>query len=262
MLHRNGTPPPSATIGKRAAPAPPRTEFPPELPADSPRALIFNLARQKAAGLPLLRWIYWLLLAAALACLLLPTIGAGVAIVCLLGLAGLWLWHLVERRRSYVHFTPAAAPVVLPAALPPSAKLPVYVSGLLAVDVKVRQFAGLPGFYRTFATREHALIGQVRRRRFAGMGAWPEEEEGLWYAFFSAGQVHSVRTGEIAFGRRSLPGFVVEYTPAQPLGGRRRRKPQRLTIYAAFPEQADYAAALADLAVEPLAIQQEAKSDQ
>jgi hypothetical protein len=137
--------------------------------------------------------------------------------------------------------------------LAPNSKLPVYVSGLLAVDTKVRRFAGLPGFYRTFATREHALLCQARPRRFLGLATWPEDEEGLWYAFFYAHQVRRLETGLIAFDQAQFPGLLIEYQPDKPLDGRARRGgPPRVTLYVAFPHAADYQTALADLMVEPL----------
>jgi hypothetical protein len=251
MLHRNGTPPTATAADKQTASAPPRTEFPPNRPIDSSRALIYSLTRRQFVGLPLIRWLYGLLLAAALLCLLLPSYGGWAATAMLALAAALWVWQWTARRGSYVRFTPLPAPPVEPRPLLPSAKLPVYVSGLLAVENKARLFGGLPGFYRTFGTREHALICQVRR---AGLTSWPEEELGLWYAFFTAGHVHGLRTGEIAFDRRSLPGFALDYTPPQPLGGKKKRRPQRLTLYVAFPQAADFYTALADLAVEPLQV--------
>ena len=132
----------------------------------------------------------------------------------------------------------------------------MYVSGLLAVGNKVRRFGGLPGFYRTFATREHALLCQVRPRRLVGLVAWPAEEVGLWYAFFTAADIHAIHPGLIAFDRQPLYAFALDYTPAKPLGGKKRRRPQRLTLYVAFTQEADFYAALADLAVEPLAATQ------
>jgi hypothetical protein len=145
----------------------------------------------------------------------------------------------------------AGAPMAWP--LPPNAKLPVYVSGQLSVDTKVRRFAALPGFYRTFATREHALLCQARKRRFLGLATWPEEEEGLWYAFFYAHQVQRLQTGQVAFDGAQFQGFMLEYQPDKPLDGKtRRRGPQRITLFVAFPKAADYQAALADLMVEPI----------
>jgi hypothetical protein len=204
------------------------------------------------AGLPALRWLYGLLCCLPLLALLLPMPWPFLGVLGPLLLIALWLWAWAARRGSYVRFTPLPASPVTPRPLPPSAKLPVYVSGLLAVENKVRPFGGLPGFYRTFATREHALICQARRRD--GLATWPEEEVGLWYAFFTAAHVHGLCTGAIAFDRTTLPGFALDYTPPQPLGGKKRRRPQRLTLYVAFANPADFQAALADLAVEPLKV--------
>lgn len=258
MLHRNGTPP-TPIIEKAPPPALPRTEFLPDLPIDTPRALIYHLSRQQVAGLPLLRWLYGLSGLIPLLALLLPMPWPWLGVLSPLLILALWLWEWTARQQNYVHFTPLPPPPVIPMALPPSAKLPVYVSGLLAVENKARVFGGLPGFYRTFGTREHALLCQARSRRWFKLAGWPVEEEGLWYAFFTAAHVHGVQTGAIAFDRRSLPGFALDYTPAQPLS-KRRRKPQRLTLYVAFGRQEDFQAALADLAVEPLTISSPSKT--
>jgi len=253
MLHRNGTPP-TPVLEKALPPVPPRTEFLPDLPIDTPRALIYHLSRQQVAGLPVLRWLYLLIGACTLLTLFLPTPWLWLGVLSPLSITALWLWEWSARRRNYIHFTPLPPPPVVPVALSPSVKLPVYVSGLLAVENKARPFAGVPGFYRTFGTREHALLCQARRRSLLKLASWPAEEEGLWYAFFTAAHVHGLQTGVIAFDRRSLPGFALDYTPAQPLGSKRRRKPQRLTLYVAFPRQEDFQAALGDLAVEPITI--------
>ena len=157
-------------------------------------------------------------------------------------------------------YAPASAPAIAPGSwcqtepwpLPPAAKLPVYVSGFLSVDTKVRRFAALPGFYRTFATREHALLCQARPRRFGGLATWPEEEEGLWYAFFYARHVRHLQIGEIAFDRERFQGLRIEYEPDRPLDGKSKRRYHRITLYIAFPQAADCQAALADLMVEPI----------
>lgn len=251
MLHRNGTPP-DATLDKAPPPVPPRTAFLPERPVDSPRALLYHLARRQLLGLPLIRWLYLLLcLTPLLMTLLLPLPWSFVGGLGPLLLIGLWLWEWSARKQGYVRFTPLPAPPVTPKPLPPKAKLPVYVSGLLAVENKARPFAAVPGFYRTFNTREHALLCRVRAQGITGLGAWPPDEEGLWYAFFTADHVHSVRTGIIAFDRTPMAGFAVDYTPPQPLDGKRRRRPQRQTLYVAFPQPEDFQTALADLAVDP-----------
>lgn len=259
MLHRNGAPPAHHPT-KHTAAASVRSEFPPERPIDSAHAVAYLLSRLQVGGVPVRRWLAWLLGAAGLLALLRPGGGVPYALLALVLLGAFWLWQWAAQRRGYVRFSALAVAPPHPLPLEPATKLPVYVSGLLAVGNKVRRFAGLPGFYRTFGTREHALLCQVRPRRLAGLAAWPEEEKGLWYAFFAGAEIHAVHPGLIAFDRQSLRGFALDYTPAQPLGGKGRRRPQRLTLYVAFTQEADFYAALADLAVEPLATIQEKRS--
>ena len=250
--------------GKAVSPAA-RTEFLPDRPVDTLRALGYHLERERLAGLPVIRWLYGLLVVLTLVLLLRPGVGWWLAGGVVLMMGALWLWLRVLRRRDFVHFTPQANAEVsgeeTPGPLKPAAKLPVYVSGFLSVDTRVRRFAALPGFYRTFATREHALMCQARPHRFGRVAAWPEEEQGLWYAFFQASQVRSLQTGAITFDRASYRGLKVEYEPAQPLDGKSKRRYRRVTLYLAFPEAADCRAALADLMVEPLPAAQAQSSE-
>jgi hypothetical protein len=257
MLHRNGTPP-SSDLPRATPPiAAVRTEFPPDRPVDTLGAFAYQLSRQGIAGFPLIRWLYGLLLAGALLLpFFAPVLGWWGSAGVLLLAAALWLWQRLARARGYIRFTPEAhaTRTVLPQPLAPADKLPVYVTGTLSVERKVRHFAALPGFYRTFATREHALLCQVRPRRFGGLASWPEEEEGLWYAFFYARQVRRLQRGRIVFDRAACEGFLLEYEPDMPLDGKSKRR-QRITLYVAFPHAADCDAAIADLLMEPLPLE-------
>ena len=53
MLHRNGTSPAPDAVRGRSADLPRATEFPPDRPIDTPRALAYHLSRQQLAGFPL-----------------------------------------------------------------------------------------------------------------------------------------------------------------------------------------------------------------
>lgn len=254
MLHRNGTPPAPDAVRPKAPASAARTEFLPDRPVDTLRALAYHLSRQQLVGFPLIRWLYALLLILALLLpFLWPPSGWWGALGALLAAAALWFWLFRARSEAYVRFTPEphTSHPEAPSPLAPADKLPVYVSGTLSVDNKVRRFAALPGFYRTFATREHALLCQARPRRFGGLAAWPEEEEGLWYAFFTARQVRRLQRGAIAFDRQPFEGLLLEYEPDKPLDGKSKRR-TRVTLYIAFPQPEDCRAALADLRVEPL----------
>lgn len=265
MLHRNGTPPPHDLTRGQAVPPAARTEFLPDRPVNTPRAVAYHLDRERLAGIPVIRWLYGLLIVLALVLLLRPGAGWWFAGGLLVVMVALWVWLRVLRSRDFVRFAPQPRSAVTgpekPWPLKPADKLPVYVSGFLSVDTKVRRFAALPGYYRTFATREHALLCQARPRRFGRLAVWPEEEQGLWYAFFHPGQVRSLQAGEISFDRARLPGLKVEYEPAQPLDGKSKRRYRRITLYLAFPQAADCQAALADLTAEPILAAQAQSSE-
>jgi hypothetical protein len=160
------------------------------------------------------------------------------------------------RRHGFVYFTPAALPSVRPNPMLPAAKIPVYVTGWLHVQNRVRHFAGLPGFYRTFATREHALFCLVRPASAPALLTWPDDEEGLWYAFFYPDQIDDVKAGQVAFGRRTLPGLVLDYRPIEVTDGKQGHHPKRATMYLAFAGEAERDKVLADLLVEIDTIQQ------
>ena len=128
-------------------------------------------------------------------------------------------------------------------------KRQVYVTGALSVQEKMRPFTALSGFYRSFATREHALLCRVQERRVLGIATWPEEEVGLWYAFFTPQQVITIQPGTQTIGRRPLLALAVTYWPTPPLAAKPRQMPAT-TLYLAFPNSDDHAAVLADLIVD------------
>lgn len=70
------------------------------------------------------------------------------------------------RKRDFVNFQATALPTTSPSLLNPAHKLPIYATGLFSVENKYQRYTWLPGFYRTFATREHALLCQVAARKF------------------------------------------------------------------------------------------------
>jgi hypothetical protein len=252
MLHQNGTTPaPRTTRGAFAAQ---RTEFLPDRPADSSRAVAYLLARRQLLGLPLQRWLYGVVAFLVLVWLLarFPAPGWAVA-VGLWAILGMWLWARQGRTGHYVRFLPGDLPnAVTPVALDADAKLPLYVSGWLTVQNKAQQFAGVPAFYRTFPTREHALLCRVRARTAWGVVEWPPEEVGLWYAFFRPEQIIAVRPGTVQFDQEALPGVVVDYRPTDPALLKKRRQAQQTTVYLAFPDAMTRNDVLADLLVETI----------
>lgn len=247
MSSHNGAPIASA---KPLAAAQPTTTFLPDLPLTSWRDWLYALTHAQWLGLTLIRWLYLVLSALAGGWLLFALPGGWPISLGWLAVAG-GLWGLARyaRRRRFTRFRTTATTLPAPAKMALADKRPLYITGALSVEAKVRSFTALPGFYRSFATREHALIGRVMPRRVAALAAWPEDEIGLWYAFFTPPQIIAVAPGQQQIGRQWLLALAVTYRPA-PLPNARRRTPNATTLYLAFPDPDDYTAVLADLLVE------------
>jgi hypothetical protein len=165
-----------------------------------------------------------------------------------LGGAALAVTVREQQRRHFSTFQPQMQPLPAPRPMPPAEKRAVYVTGILSVEQKSRSFIALPGFYRTFATREHALLCQVQARPLLRFAAWPEDEIGLWYAFFMPDQILAIQPGLQRIGRQSLPALALTVRPAP--NAAKRRPAAAETLYLAFPDAGDFAAVCADLRIE------------
>jgi hypothetical protein len=247
--HVNGKPLAPPKTGGASVVSHPRTVFPSIRLRLSWPTLFYHASRAQWGGFRLIRLPQWLLLAVALLCILAPLPGRwwiATGCICLLVVLQWSLFRL--QRRDFVTFRPAAMPAVQPEVLPASEKLPIFATGHFTVQDKNQRFTWLPGFYRTFATREHALLCQLAERPLAGVANWPETEVGLWYIFFMPEAIRELRWGKLAFGRTALPAIAVTYVPAEERADRRRSTGLRLeTIYLAFTDEQTGRTILADL---------------
>lgn len=211
--------------------------------------LFYRLTRHEFAGLRLLRWLQIDLLLLGSAALLgwLPGgwLIAGAASALILGLfVGQRHWQ----SRDFVEFTPAEMPLVTPATLPTSAKLPIWASGYFNVENKHRHFTWLQGFFRTFPSREHAVICLNQPTSFLGLGRSPASSAGMWYCFFKPEAVLDIHWGEIRFGNESHPGLAITHLVLLPK--RNFFQPERQVqkrVYLACSKRKDTLTILADL---------------
>ncbi|MEZ4865452.1 MAG: hypothetical protein R3C14_29350 [Caldilineaceae bacterium] len=227
----------------------PRTEFPQAHLTHSLRSLLYYSSRLLLGGIPLLRWLMGVdvVLAVVWAVGKLP--GQWWVVALLLALlsallAALHYW----RRRDFVTLVVEQPPIPVPAPLPAQEKLPLYVTGYFGVENKYQRFTWLPGFYRTFATREHALLCQVTPRQSLPLGRWPGEEVGLWYIFFMPRDISRVAWGQLCFGRRAQRMIAITHQITIPKRGRFRPEQQREeTVYLALESETDALTIWADL---------------
>jgi hypothetical protein len=154
----------------------------------------------------------------------------------------LWIGQIVlglrYQQRHYVTFSPTQQPVLNDVPLDISEKLSIYATGLLSVEGRYQRFSLLPGFYRTFATGEHAILCRVQERNWLGLLSWPPEEAGMWYAFVTPADIQRLTWGELHFGPHAYAALAVEYQLEMPPGPRRKHTEIRQEIlYLASPDR-------------------------
>jgi hypothetical protein len=172
---------------------------------------------------------------------------AVLALLLLGGVALLWLAEWAARR-MYIVFEPdsAAAPPD-GKTLAPDDKVLTHVTARFEVAGKTHFFAGLLAYWRTFATREHAVMAIVHESRFLLVGRMPEQDVGMWYVFFRPERVESVSVGKLTFGANRRPALRVVHcgVPPAPSG-----RPNRGIVYLAFDDESARASVWADLLVD------------
>jgi len=233
---------------------------------------VHQLHRHHWAGAPLDRWIAVLLVIVAglMTIRWLPGGLRGVAVcgglVLLLFLVQSWAerrLYLVFRRDGQPAGQRPGAPI-----LNPMDKLLVRASGLFEVEGKEQTFTELQAYFRSFETREHAVMAIVPPSNFLALGNWPDHEIGMWYMFFANKELRQIEPGRVCFGARERPALrieverelPVESSPLDVWGGyrtaRRRAKPKtrRATIYLSFDSDDSRQRILDDLAADAAAL--------
>ena len=104
----------------------------------------------------------------------------------------------------------------------------------------------LTAYWRTFGSREHAIMAIQHASRFL-LGSLPAEQIGMWYIFFKPEDVESVAAGTVAFGGLRRPGLRVVYLRAPASDGKKPKKPVREPVHLAFETEAARDRVWADL---------------
>jgi hypothetical protein len=150
----------------------------------------------------------------------------------LLTVSGWW-----ARRQQYVAFARQRLPAPSPTPLDPKDKIPSRATGLFEVQGKVQTFSELPAFFRTFATREHAVVAFSQPSRWLLLGRWPQHEVGMWYIFFRPEAIRDVAAGLLRFGHHARPALRLAIR-----AGKRTQ-----TVYLSFDSDEDRGRVWADI---------------
>ncbi len=190
-------------------------------------------------GLPASRYLAFLWLSITILAALGVIPGGWITITLVLLLWGAQIvLGLRYQRQQYVSFASTPLPALTAQPLEIADKLPIFATGLLNVEGRYKRYTLLPGFYRTFATSEHALLCRVQERSWLAMLSWPREDSGMWYAFIHPNDIHRLSWGEIRFGSNTYPAVAVEYQLEIPSTQRRKNAEIRSeTVYLACADQ-------------------------
>lgn len=180
------------------------------------------LAQWLLRGRPLLPLWHWVVLASLFV--------SGLGVLMLRGWAA---------RRSYVVFSSESArPAPAPGVLAPDDKVALRATGRFEVEGRTAFFASLQAYWRTFATREHAIMAIRNPSRFLLLGSVPTEQLGMWYMFIPAQAVEGVTAGRLAFGPDNGPALRVVYRRvSRDRDARKATKPVRETVYLMFDDE-------------------------
>lgn len=190
-------------------------------------------------------WLIFILLLAAILALLdvLPggwPLAALVGLLILALLASQW-W---ANRRFYVHFIPAEETTPATGAQPPlwpRDKLPLQATGHFAVEGRRQRLTGLVAYYRTFETREHAIMARCTPTKYLG-GRLDSRYLSMWYIFIKPPALKRVQPGMLYFGNRPQRALRLDYVETD-----ERDRVRAAHCYLVFDDEADRQRAYEDL---------------
>lgn len=202
--------------------------------------LCYQLRGHRWNGWPLDYWLALLLvLLAGLASL--DVIPGGPAVIYIVAglLVLLWAAMFWARRHRHIVFVPEDDLAIPGAAAPlqPTDKIEVRATGRFEVEGKEQTFSEILAYFRTFGTREHAVMAIVPPSRFLLLGTWPEEDVGMWYIFFQPKHIASLEPGTLLFTGEPRPALRIVYN----LGDAQE------TVYLSFHDRASRQRIWADL---------------
>ncbi len=204
--------------------------------------VLYNLKRHRFIGWPLLRWLRLVTLAIGIY-LVLARVSVWLAATAFALLALSLLLELLLERASYVEFAPSQVPLPRPARMFPEEKVGLRATGHFGVEGKWKTFVDLEAYFRTFNSREHAIMAWVPPSRYMAIGRWPRDELGLWYIFFTHDQILEITPGIVGFSGSRGHGLRIRYV--EPAEG--KKKSAESTVFLSFSTEQDREKVWADL---------------
>ena len=207
--------------------------------------LLHNLRHHAWGDIPLLALVILLLL------LLAPLFyfgvlpgGVALAVSMLVLILLLLLSNWWAKRHFYVVFEALESVNVSSslAALEPKDKVLLRATGEFTVKGETKRFTDLLAYYRTFETREHAIMARKTPSRFLGLGRSRPDLLGMWYIFFMPEHLNAVTRGRLYFGAVPNPALRLDYVHFNKKG-----KAKDAVAYLSFETEKSMQQVLADL---------------
>lgn len=169
--------------------------------------------------------------------------GAALAVTMLALILLLLLSNWWGKRYFYVLFKPleSVGEAGSLAALDPKDKVLVHATGVFNVEGETKRFTDLLAYYRTFETREHAIMARKTPSRFL-LGRSRPDLLGMWYIFFMPEHLHAVTPGRLYFGAVPSPALRLDYVRFNKKG-----KAKDAVAYLSFETEKSMQQVLADL---------------
>lgn len=207
--------------------------------------VLYKLRHHVWINIPLNTWLVLLLLVLAPLFYfdVLPG-GSALAIFVLALIMVLYLSQWWANSRLYVLFEAAesANESGSPTVLGPRDKVLLRASGVFAVEGEEKRFTDLLAYYRTFETREHAVMARQTPTRFLGLGRSRPEVLGMWYIFFIPENLNAVTPGRLYFGSTPHPALRLDYVRLTP-----KDKTKDSIVYLSFETARSMQQVLADI---------------
>lgn len=213
--------------------------------------MLYPLRRHRLGAFSLLHWISILCLACA-----------ALIVLDRFGIHRIWSYPFLvlavflpivdylAYRQDYVSFTPGPQ---VSGARPLSAQtqLKVRATGLFEVEGKYRRHTWLEASYRTFPSREHAVIAICQPSTLLRICHSRSQDNGMWYIFCMPRALKNIQMGQIQFGRKRWPAVAMTHSLEVPGRIRRRRsRIQNEVVYLSCELDSDAALVAGDLQVE------------
>jgi len=177
--------------------------------------LLYDLENHYFLEVKMRTWLNWAFFLLVLIALLVRfSTGVVLAVLALFLIFFISLSIRWAKRRYYCHFVPDPRPLPSPDSMMPlwpEDKLLHHVSGHFQVEGKAGDWTHLIAYYRTFETREHAIMARQTPSSFLKYGRCDPDTLGMWYIFIMPEDLLAVTRGRVYFGGMAQPGLRLHY---------------------------------------------------